>query len=347
MSAASNDGARWSRPDAATWRLWILMSWLLPALWCWLAFGAGWMYVGYIFAVVLYPLVGVAGMIPRIILRRLGASGTPWPVVPFLVVQWWALFTPVFITMAQFFLGPVFVGLFGVEQIAMSIRWSILSISIMVVILAWIAGVVIASSDRGSTHRDVVWKRISLGAAIAAPVVVVVVLLGALFATGQQRDGAGATVVDALRPSVQEQAERLEARYTELNEKVSEVRRLIAEDGWEEYLTGVGHDSSCAGTGMPCYMFEADFSHATAGDTVGLADLAARLEAEGWVTDEGRDEGALVATADEGVVVEIFWSDRDAEIGVRAESVNWWGDEDLLIEELGGYRERTSDDPET
>lgn len=337
-----------SRYRSLAWGWWHLWSWALPALWFVLA-GQGWLYYAPHFLIVLYPLVVFAGLLPCLIARRRGARETPAMMVPFVLVQWWATVAPVFLTTVMLVFDVPIRRLLGIDHLGFRYTDGMLGIAGVIAVAAWLVCLVMAilhRKDRKSSARA--WAALARATAIAAPVLIVAVTGGALIATSQQRDAANTTLTEALTAPTSVQAARFEEHYEHLNRAVSEVRALIAEDGWGDRNTGP-HSAVCpAEGGAECYEFEAEFSHPTVGQALDRDELASRLGDAGWEVGEVKtadrtDVIGLFATDAEGILVVVELDDSAAEVTVQSRTGPWWGGEEILIGALGGYPDESPD----
>lgn len=333
------------------WALWPWMSWILPVFFAFHGFlgSGGWGTLLLTFASpVFIPAMGLLGMLPRFILRKRGHTTAPAPIVWLLFTNWWAWLAFTVTMQDAGDSGPMKTLLGTLVPVPLSSDYQgiVFLVAIGVAITSWLAILFVAIAQPqprpDAPTRGGAWDAVSWNAAFLLPVILVAtVVLGAQL-TALQTDAAGDTVSQVEALPIAAQAARAEENYTRTQQKLSEVRELIAEDGWRArdenggWVRGAGFAPTyggCRGTDAECYSFEAGFEleQAPAGFDPDGAEFLAELSAVGWE----RNERGYGFADDEGFELTVVRSPQDDRLTVGIESPDWWGDDDMLREELG------------
>jgi len=308
--------------QAFTWGLWPWLNWLLPIFFCFhglLLDNNGWEQALWLalFSPIIVPVLGLLGSLPRFILRVRGHSTAPGPMIFVLYITWWSGF-----------IGSLIGAPLSDDQ-----QTGILTLCVLAVAVSWVVLLTLSAIlEPGPAGGALLWRRTSWIAAFAVPVVfaltfVAVVLLPAAQAT----DAASETSAQAQSRLHAEQIELAQDRYESLQEDASEVRALIAEDGWR--TTGEALDypaSQCLDEQEPCY--EIQVSSEIAADGIGASELTAELESLGWTP--GRDDAWHAAGG------RTLWiGEHEGVMRVNITSPWWWGDARYVVRDSGEHEE--------
>lgn len=329
--------------SAFTWAVWPWMNWLLPAFFIFHGYldgTGGWMTLALAFASpLLLPAFGLLGSLPRFILRRRGATATPGPIIWLLFLHGWGWVGAALAmqdTTDSSIPPPTLLQGLGAGALSAGAQAAIFLAALAVVSAAWLAVLVLAivlPPDR-PPHRG--WRIAGWVSAFATPLLLAAAVMLAGFLTLQQTDGAGETVAEVQERPVDEQAERMLERHEHAQRSLSEVRALIAEDGWQPEWAG-GDDCGRV-AGVPCYQLAAAFgTTSTAGIPAGLDEELADL---GWTVTDA-DAERIEATRDDLVLTVGVWGDDALIAGVLTPW--WWGDEIALRERLNPGRDRPAE----
>lgn len=329
------------------WALWPWMNWVLPAFMVLHGFvlgTGGWeslmLLVG---SPVIVPAAGLLGALPRFVLRKRGHATTPGPIVWLLFVNWWGWVTLTITMPGVGDSGAVPSVLRGLVTAPLSLMYEqiMFAVAVLVALLAWIAILVLACVVRVPVPPRRTWTLASWVALFAMPVVLIAAVWAGVIFTTQQRDAAGDTVAEVEAMPIAAQAARAEASYEVTQQKLSQVREVIAEDGWSArdedgaWVVGSGFGSSygaCTGADAECYTFEVGFEFAQkpAGFDGRDAGFAEELEVLGWKASNRAGEW----TDADGFTVDIVpWPDGRLEVSI--ESPAWWGKTHDIGEQLG------------
>lgn len=334
-----------------TWAIWPWMSWILPVFFAFHGFlgSGGWGTLLLMFASpVFIPAMGLLGMLPRFILRKRGHRTAPGPLVWLLFVNWWSWVAFTITMQDAGDSGPMKTLLGNLVTVPLSSDYQgvVFVAAIAVAIASWLAILIVAIAQRtprpGTLARGGAWDVVSWNAAFLVPVMLVATVVLGVQLTALQTDASGDTVSQVEAMPIAMQAERAEGNYARTQERLSEARELIAEDGWRArdenggWIRGAGFGSSyggCRGTDAECYSFEAGFEleRAPAGFDSDAPEFVEQLRSLGW---ERAERGYGFVDAD-GFRLEIVVSPRDDRLTVGIESPDWWGDDYDLDQELG------------
>lgn len=335
------------------WLAWPWMSWGLPLLYALWGFGAG----GYlVFALLLAPLailaipvLGLLSDVPRLVLRHRGHDTAPGPIVWLLFLNWWGWLASAALA-ATTVRGPVLRGGVFADIGESALRRDLGTIAPLVVIVTGLALIVLAAVvPRGSAfdfdgperppepRRDP-WAIAALVAAIALPLPLVVILLIDGDATAGQTDAAGDTAAQVAALPIDQQAARAEANYAEAQQRLSEVRALVADEGWvirdrwgaKINASGFELYGICAEIETPCYTLEVGFAVDAVAVDLRSSTVTDALAELGW-TKTG-EPGEWVSA--DGYTLT---TDQDDSGRVTLELVTpaWWGDDADLNDEIG------------
>jgi len=315
------------------WMLWPWMNWLLPIAAIFVVGNSGWfLLLLLVVALVLVLVLGLLGTIPQFLLGNEGWKTAPAPVAVLLIVQWWAWIAALVVPQGATYGRPVpsIVQLLSPRPVAGDFLVTVLVASVSVGVLCWVAVLILSIILRrrsGSVSPGRGWTRGAVVAAIVPPVLLVAVIWSGGEVTAQQRDDAGATVAETAAEPLREQAARALDRYESAQSQLSEIRGMLADDGW--WLTSRGFDSrSSWGSGADAYGFDLGFEYEfTAGEAPDVDTVHAELLTLGWSEDE---RGRLVDPHGNTV---LMWADSRA-VSVSLTSPSWWGDTDELSDEL-------------
>lgn len=337
------------------WALWPVMSWLLPVFFVFHGFlgGGGWGTLLLMFASPIFvPAMGLLGMLPRFILRKRGHRTTPGPIGWLLFVNWWAWVAFTITMQDAGDSGPMETMLDGIlaARLSSDVEQGIFLGAVAVACLSWLAVLFVAIAQppprSGVQTRGGTWDAVSWIAAILVPALLVGMVALGVQVTAMETDAAGDTVAQVEALPIAAQADRAEANYTLTQEKLSEVRGLIAEDGWSArdenggWVRGPAFASSygsCGGSDAECYVFEVGFALESAPAGFDSYDHAwdSRLRELGWMASE-RGDGWTDA---DGFTLEVDQRQSVERLVVAIESPSWWGDTYDLRQELGGADE--------
>lgn len=335
------------------WLAWPWMNWVLPVLHALWGFGAS----GYlVLAVILAPLallaipvLGVLSDIPRILLRQRGHDTAPGPIVWLLFLNWWGWLASA-ASAATTVRDPVLRDGVIADVEESVLRRDLGAIALLVIVVTGFALIALAAAVRPApsfdpdgadppreSRRDP-WAIAALVAAIALPLSLIVILLIDGDAMAGQTDAAGDTVAYVAALPIDRQAERAEEHYASTQQRLSEVRALVADDGWRIRdrwgarisADGFAFSEICVEIETPCYTLEAGF--AVDGAPVDLrspatADALAEL---GWTpaphSGEWVSADGYTLTTDQ---------DDSGRVTLWIESPAWWGDDADLRDEIG------------
>lgn len=334
-----------------TWAVWPWMSWILPVFFAFHGFlgGGGWgTLVLMLASPVFIPAMGLLGMLPRFILRKRGHRTAPAPLVSLLFVNWWAWFAFTITMQDAGDSGPLetMLGAIVPARLSSNYEQGLFLAAVGIAALSWLAILLIAIAQpaprpeaptRGGAGDAVAWN-----AAFLVPALLVGAVVLGVQVTALQTDAAGDTVSQVEALPIAAQADRAEANYTLTQQKLSEVRELIAEDDWSVrdehggWVRGPAFASSygsCGGSDADCYVFEVGFALELAPDGFDSYSDAwdEQLSEIGW---EPSDRGYGWTDAD-GFTLEVEQRQNVDGIVVAIESPSWWGDTYDLRQELG------------
>ncbi|MFF7294139.1 hypothetical protein ACFY9N_16540 [Microbacterium sp. NPDC008134] len=335
------------------WALWPWMSWVLPVFFVFHGFlgSGGWGTLMLMFlSPVFVPAAGLLGMLPRFILRRRGHTTAPAPIVWLLFVNWWAWFTLALTMQDMGDSGPSRSLLRDVMTVPLSLDYEqgVFLAALAIAVLAWVAVLVLAivqprpmpGVQTGMPRRQDGWTVVAWIAAFVVPALLVATIGAGVVATALQRDAAGDTVAEVSAMPIAAQAERALATYERTQQKLSEVRELIADDGWQIIdddgravgSAGFGSYSwECRRADADCVTIEAGFGIDDVRVDVDGEDFRARLQALGWDADDMR-----AMTDADGFVLRIdAFRGVNESTWVSIESPPLWGDLYDLTQELG------------
>lgn len=333
------------------WALWPVMSWLLPVFFVFHGFlgGGGWGTLILMFTSPIFiPAMGLLGMLPRFILRKRGHTTTPAPLVWLLFVNWWAWVAFTITMQDAGDSGPLetLLGSLVPARLSSTYEQGIFVGAVVIAALSWLAvlllGIAQPPPRPGAPTRGGAWDAVSWNAAFLVPALLVGAVALGVQVTALQTDAAGDTVAQVEALPIAAQADRAEANYTRTQQKLSEVRELIAEDDWRVrdenggWVRGPAFASSygaCGGSDAECYVFEVGFALETAPTGFDSYDDAwdSRLSELGWMPSE-RGYGWTDA---DGFTLEVDQRQNLDRLVVAIESPSWWGDTYDIRQELG------------
>lgn len=316
------------------WGVWPWMNWGLPLVAIITVGNGGWaLLMLLMISPVLVPVLGLLGSLPRFLLRKSGITTTPAPITGLLFVHWWAwaaaMITPPGATDGS----PIPAVMQGLSPrpISGGFLQAVMLGGSGIAVACWITVLILAIVLRARAALPAAPKRWTLVAWLAA------VMLPVLFAamiwlggavTAQQRDAAGETVAEAQTQAMSVQAQRALERHEQAQEQLSQVRGMIADDGWRISQRGIDRRTSFADA-VDSYGFDLRFEHEPLAEgPVDVEAIEEELIGQGWTKDE---TGALVDP--HGNVVEIY--SNESSLQVSLVSPAWWGDSYELSDELG------------
>ncbi|GAB3595921.1 hypothetical protein [Microbacterium tumbae] len=332
------------------WRAWPVASWLLPVLFSahglFSTFG-GWAWSFLLFtAPVVIPACGLLGVWPYRMLRQNGHDTVPWSIGLLLLVNWWATFAAILLAIDALSRQnladavPSLLRLLGAAAPAIGFELGMMALALLVAGASWAAIWILAKVESKSPpraiapHRGVIAVR---AAAVVLPLLMIAVVAVGSVTTGARQDSAGGTAAEVLRDPVSVQAERALLRYEEFQQRVAEVRAMIADQAWET-APPYGLDSSrreCDRSGPRCYGFLWGYRLEASGSAIDPDAVARELADAGWTVEGPSDSGGgveLVAVHADGVRVEV--GVLDGSVDLEARSAWWWGDGKALTEAL-------------
>lgn len=322
-----------SRIHDFAWGVWPWMNWLLPIVGIFAVGNGGWfLLMLLVMSPILVPILGLLGSLPRFLLRRAGWSTAPAPVTTLLFVQWWAwiiaMITPLGAT--DSIPIPAIMQELSPRPIAGQFLTSLLAAAGGTAVVCWVVVLILVivlrrRSDRASTGRG--WALVARTTAILLPLLFFALIWLGGEVTAQQRDAAGATPAEVQTEPLSVQAARALERYESVQSQLSQVRGMLADDGWRLFSRGFESRGSWA-SGIDEYGFDLRFDRElVTGETVDLDAARAELLALGWTEDE---RGQLVDSYGNTL---LFWADEHS-VSVWLTSPSWWGDAYDLSDEL-------------
>ncbi|GAB3595924.1 hypothetical protein GCM10027408_03390 [Microbacterium tumbae] len=303
------------------------MNWLLPIFVCfhgWLG-GGGWETLALsVLSPVIVPVAGLLGSLPRFLLRRRSHRRTPAPIVWLLFTNWWSWFVFAAAMSGATDGAPLDSMLRSVvpAPLSMAFEYGILLGGAGIGVLSWLVILLLAIGLRtdadGAGRGGVVLGWI---AAFGVPALLGVIVILGVQTTLAQTDAAGQTMAESRAVAIGEQADAARARYAAAQERLADVRALIADDGWviQYYGLSTASPESRLRDGA-CYGIEVSFMHPSAGTRTDIAAIEAALAGAGWTR---LSEGDFVDA--EGGRLEIQ-ALREGEVQVTYENGIWWGD---------------------
>ncbi|MFE6735137.1 hypothetical protein [Microbacterium sp. NPDC057650] len=319
------------------WQAWPWMNWLMPAFFCvsGLFREGGWMaLIMLMVSPILIPAAGLLQSLPRMLLRRSGARQAPAPIAPLLFVTWWSWFL-LAISMQDAGDGPttpsILENITGTIQ-SSSFLGAVLGAAALGILLSGFAILMLAVTLPRGAASSRPWRITAMVSVVAVPALIfgfVFAFASAAAAEVQARtDAAGDTVAEAQARSLEEQGQLAAQRYEKNQRTLSEVRALIAPDGWAEAAGGGAPTRDAPGCSreVDCYDVFAGFSSDAFGEDgprIDLDALETRLTAQGW--EKGRwfgaeDRGLVVTDADGAELTVTDWGE------ISLNSPAWWGD---------------------
>lgn len=232
---------------------------------------------------IVIPVAALLALVPYFIVRARGWRAVPGNSIGLLLLNWWS-----WVVVACAIPGKLTGG--GLPSVlellvseSMSRAWNdrILAAALIVGCASWVAlllTTVAAGRVRAPSRRQM---GAGLAVAIGAPCVAfVAAMLGGVFENARE-DAAGERPELASERAIDEQLELLAEREERTQASLSEVRRMIASDGWAEAYPWMFR--SCEREANPCYDIytsaEVTRTHIDARDRARLDD---ELHNAGW-----------------------------------------------------------------
>lgn len=350
-----------SRPagiQGFVWAVWPWMNWILPTFFVLHGFlgVGGWGTLLLLFASPIFiPAAGLLGALPRFLLRKRGHSTTPAPIVGLLFVNWWGWVALTLTMQDAGDSGPLMSLLRSMLTVPLSVDYEqgLYVVAICVAIAAWLAVLVIAivlprasaapsseptmATGRGSERP---WVVVAWVSAFLVPALFVATVVVGVEVTAAQPDASGDTVAEVEAMPISAQADRAQQNYERTQQRLSEVRELIAEDGWRlraedgEWVGSVGFGTrpwECRQADVECYTFEVRFSLDEAPADFDRDRFDDALREAGWMPPEYGDGW----TDAEGHRLRVTVYPANNRLSIELESPQWWGDTYELRNEMG------------
>lgn len=360
------------------WAVWPWMNWVLPTFFVLHGFlgVGGWATLLLLFASpVFIPATGLLGSLPRFLLRKRGHTTTPAPIVGLLFVNWWGWVALTLTMQDAGDSGPLASLLRSMLTVPLSVDYEqgLYVVAIGVAITAWLAVLVIAIVLPRATAATVVpgppaaptmaaapaavapphpptttgrprderpWVVVAWVSAFLVPALFVTAVVVGVEVTAAQPDASGDTVAEVAAMPIAAQVDRAEQNYERTQQRLSEVRELIAEDGWRlrdedgEWVGSAGFGTSaweCRQADVDCYTFQVRFSLDQAPADFDRARFDDSLRDAGWTPPEYGDGW----TDAEGYRLRVTVYPANNRLSIELESPEWWGDTYDLRNEMG------------
>ncbi|WP_258933032.1 hypothetical protein [Nesterenkonia pannonica] len=317
----------------AIWGLWPLMSWGMPVL---IVFfpaisppGGGWhALVLLLLSPVIVGGAGLLGSLPRMLLRRAGHTSAPAGMLWLLILHWWS-WIPIILTFRDVTDGPVPSLLTHMLPVGLSheSQDTLQMVALAVLIFSWAAILVSAASKRPP-------RQVRLGlaagyaAVAAAPALAALGVVIAAADSASQQDAAGDRPTVVRQLSTDEQRERYESRYLELQESVVPVREAVSAEDWEATARLDGYDAERSPTGFDIYYLSLHFSKDISLDDEVLEQVHEALTGSGWEPAASFVEPATDYEHANGAELRI--NDSGERFALRVTSPQWWSDPQAL-----------------
>lgn len=353
-----------SRPagiQGFVWAVWPWTNWILPTLFVLHGFlgVGGWGTLLLLFASPIFiPAAGLLGSLPRFLLRKRGYTTTPAPIVSLLFVNWWGWVALTLTMQDAGDSGPLMSLLRSMLTVPLAVDYEqgLYVVAICVAIAAWLAVLVIAivmprasavapphlpaTAERTRDERP--WVVVAWISAFLVPALLVTAVVVGVEVTARQPDASGDTVADVEAMPIAAQADRALENYERTQQRLSEVRQLIAEDRWRlrdedgEWVGSTGFGTSageCRVADVDCYTFQVRFSLEQAPADFDRDRFDDTLRAAGWTPPEYGDGW----TDAEGYRLRVtVYPANNNRLSIELESPEWWGDTYELRNEIGG-----------
>lgn len=202
---------------------------------------------------IIIPVAGLLSLIPYLIVRARGWRKVPGNSLGLLFLNWWSA-----VTVACTIPGKLTGG--GSDSVlelltseSMSRAWNdrILITALVFGAVSWMALVLASVVAGGARSPSRLQTRTGLVVAIAVPCIVMIAGMLGGTVENSRTDGAGELPEFALERTLDEQLGLLAQREELTQASLSEVRHLIAADGWTSVHPWMFR--SCEGEANPCY----------------------------------------------------------------------------------------------
>lgn len=313
---------------AVTWWLWWPMSWLLPVLFCFHGvfapgtFMAAVLMVG---SVVIVPLVGFLGMLPRKILQDRGVDSTPPPITGLLILHWWSAVTVTLVATDFTWAGEPTSVLRTALRVPISeaSAHAIFVVAAIVTVVTWGAMVAfaLAATPVSATHR--IWGVVAWIVVFAAPAIVVAAVASGAVASAEEQDAAGDSRSVASTRTLDEERALVQERYEQQQERLSAVRQAIVGGVWQAQPTVI---DDCYGTAGECYRITIGYVYTPDGP-VDVDDVRRVLADAGWDIADSEDEAFgpdRIEASDEAGRMLVFDAFTNGSFTLELHSESWW-----------------------
>lgn len=314
--------------QAVTWWMWWPMSWLLPMLFCFHGvfapdtLMAAFLMVG---SVVIVPLAGVIGMLPRKLLRDRGFDSTPGPITGLLILHWWGALTVTLVATDFTWAGEPTSVLRTALRVPISeaSAHAIFAVAAIVTVLTWVAMVAfaLAATPSAATHR--LWGALAWVAVFAGPAIVVAAVASGVAASAAEQDSAGDSRDLAISRSLDQERALVQERYTQQQERLSTVRQAIVGGVWQAQPTVI---DDCYGTAGECYRIAIGYVYTPDGP-VDVDDVRRIIADAGWDIVDSDDEAfgpARIEASDEAGRTLVFDDLSNGSFTLESHSASWW-----------------------
>lgn len=264
---------------------WPFMAFGLPAAVC-LGFGDLEGYFLIPASIIVIPVAGLCALIPYFLVRARGWSAVPGSVAWALALNWWCWITVVATIPGKLTGGGNASVLELLTLQTMSLAWNqrVLVTALIAGVVSWVVLLLAAAtsgSPRGSTRFQ---KRAGFAVMIGIPIFVFIAAISGNAIEQSKTDGANEQPSAALARTIEEQVHLLSQREDTTQSDLSEVRRLIATDGWSSAYTWMF--GACEREANPCYFIYASADVAQGGSSfdrsVARRELKDELLGTGW-----------------------------------------------------------------
>ena len=268
--------------DRAMFVAWPFLAFIIPAAFCW-GFGDLESYFLIPASVIIIPVTGVASLIPFFVARTRGWRAVPGNSLALLLLNWWSGVVAACAIPGKLTGGGRASVLELLTLESMSRAWNdrILVTALIVGVITWVVLLFTSAAAREVRSPSRLQTRSGIAVAVGAPVFVLIVAVLGGTVENAQSDGASERPEAALERPIEDQLELLSQREEATQTSLSEVRRMIAGDGWAGAYSWMF--GSCERDANPCYDIFARATTTLADlDRADREQLSDGLRAAGW-----------------------------------------------------------------
>lgn len=238
--------------DRVLFAAWPFVAFILPAAACW-GFGDLEYYFLFSASWIIIPLTGLLSLIPYFVARARGWRTVPGSSLGPLILNWWSLVVVVCTTPGKLTGGGRASVLELLTSETMSRAWNdrLLIAALLVGAASWLAVVVTTVSAGAPRPASLLQIRVGQVVVIAAPCLALLTAVLGGTIDSSHADAAQERPEAALARTLDEQLVLLAQREELTQSSLSEVRQLIAADGWVDAYPWLFR--SCEREAYPCY----------------------------------------------------------------------------------------------